>query len=162
MKKVFLAVSASIILAVSLLPLNAYAIPINYFGDAWVAHNTEDGKEKKDYYFGINKNTKNIRAKSVKLKGFVLRKPTEDLDFSELANKDALWFEIADFKEINKFIYTFKNNIGKEFKGRAQYTTFNKSTDSGPAPVPEPATILLIGGGLAGLAGLNRKKLFNK
>jgi hypothetical protein len=30
------------------------------------------------------------------------------------------------------------------------------------APVPEPATILLVGAGLAGFAGFNRKKMFKK
>lgn len=40
----------------------------------------------------------------------------------------------------------------------ATLQAFNDSGDSVPVPVPEPATILLVGSGLIGLAGLARKK----
>ena len=38
----------------------------------------------------------------------------------------------------------------------------DSGNNSATTPVPEPATILLLGSGLVGLAGVGRKKFFNK
>jgi len=155
-KKIVFAVCGVLILALSVMLNNAHAI--RFEGNAWVAHHIEDGEYTSDYFFIIDPNSIEIDPNSVILKKFEITPISDGLDFSEIATGgELLWFEIENFENINNYNFKFRDTEGSNYTGKAQFTNFNNPVDS-PSAVPEPATILLIGSGLLGLAGIGRKK----
>lgn len=70
-----------------------------------------------------------------------------DIDVSNLADNFAIHFDL----------YT-KNPDGSI----AQFAPFSHDAQSASSPVPEPASLLLLGTGLLGIAGISRKKLSKK
>jgi hypothetical protein len=151
------------------------AYTVDWAGSSWRLPTTEDG----DYLYGFDGTTTggynittsemgDLYYNELENKGYVATNGNSPQDgwglvnIGDFNNLIASWYwSGTEYANLPDRAWIFNMNVGNQsfdLKSVGIYGLAVRSGQVSAAPIPEPATMLLFGIGLLGLAGVNRKK----